>query len=160
MTPHKTWIRELFPHHAHDSIHPCSWKPIKRSGWLVWLFGAKSVKGFSHPSTYWRNRASPTACCYCSGFHNASVHGHIGMCSNLENPLVHAWLQAWGPQRSLVTSWRNTATPRDRFLLGKLVLPVSLVEHLRAVLGPRSSTSTIKYFHAYILPLLSPSLPV
>ena len=157
--PHKTWIRSLAPHHNHADIHPCSWKPLPRPGWLAWLFGAKCAKGFAHPSSYWRNQRSPSPCQFCAGFHNASVHGHIGLCPNTENPLVATWIRSWGPHSALVASWRLQAQARDRFLLGKLVLPNSLVEYLKLALGPRAAKACITSFHTQILRLLPTVLP-
>ena len=158
--PHKTWIRDLTPHHSQCDIHPWSWKPVTRAGWLPWLFGSKSIKGYAHPSTYWRNQSSPTPCPYCSQFHNASVHGVIGLCQCPEaHPLVQAWLQGWGPHQHLVASWRLRANPRDRFLLGKLVFPDSLITHLKEMLGARIARSAVARFHRTVLPLLHAVLP-
>ena len=157
--PHKTWVRGLRPQHAQADIHPLSWKPLTKTGWLAWLFGAKSVKGYAHPSSYWRNQPSPSPCRYCTTFHNASVHGHIGLCPSLDNPLVDAWLQSWGPHFPLISSWRQHAQPRDRFLLGKLVLPNSLVAYLRNAMGPRAANMCIRHFQSHILPCITAVLP-
>ena len=66
---------------------------------------------------------------------------------------------AWGPHQPMVVSWRCTASPRDRFLLGKLVLPDSLVMHLREALGPRQARIAVSLFHRCALPLLAALLP-
>ena len=158
--PHKTWVRSHIPYHSHADIHPWSWKPLVRAGWLPWLFGAKSVKGFAHPSTYWRNQSSPTPCTFCQGHHNASIHGSIGMCNAVNtNPLIQLWLHAWGTHMGLIAAWREHAPARDRFLLGKLVLPNSLVATLRQALGPRGARNAANGFQCHILPSLTSFLP-
>ena len=158
--PHKTWVRSHTPSHSQSDIHPWSWKPLVRPGWLPWLFGAKSVKGFAHPSTYWRNQGSTTPCPYCASHHNCSIHGSIGLCgATAQNPFVHAWLLAWETHMPLMSTWRNGASQRDRFLLGKLVLPNSLVATLKATLGPRVARTAATTFHRRILPLLTALLP-
>ena len=158
--PHKTWVRSHIPCHSHTDIHPWSWKPLVHAGWLPWLFGAKSVKGFAHPSTYWRNQTSPTPCSFCQEHHNASIHGSIGLCNAVRaNPLVQLWLHAWGVHTPLITAWREQASARDRFLLGKLVLPNSLVATLRQALGPRGARNAANGFQRHILPSLTAFLP-
>ena len=47
--PHKTWVRDLAPHHQHTGIHPVSWRVIKRPGWFVWLTGMRWAMGLQHP---------------------------------------------------------------------------------------------------------------
>jgi ribonuclease HI len=158
--PHKTWVRQLTPQHAHQDIHSWSWRPIGRPGWLRWLFGCKSVKGFAHPTTYWNNHSSATPCSFCHMLHNQSVHGVIGQCEAAQgNPLVHAWLQSWGPHMHSVAGWRMQASRRDRFLLGKLVLPNSLVAFLKDNLGNRGAAAAARKFQATILPSLQNVLP-
>ena len=157
--PHKTWVRDLTPRHSHEDIHPWSWKVLGRPGWLTWLFGAKAAKGFAHPSTFWRNQASASMCTHCSTFHNASIHGTIGQCPNINNPCVAAWLCAWGPHQHMAATWRGAASSRDRYLLGKLVLPNSLVVYLKAHLGPRHARSAVNLFHRNILSQLTATLP-
>ena len=58
--------------------------------------------------------------------HNLSVHGCVGFCSE-EHPLVRRWIESWHPHESQVKQWRDNASRRERFLIGKLVLPQSLV---------------------------------
>ena len=158
--PQKTW-GYCIPRHSHQDIHPWSWKPIVLPGWLPWLFGAKSIKGFAHPSSYWRNLSSVTPCPHCSAFHNSSVRGSIGLCNApSQNPLVKAWLQSWGVHMPIIAAWRETASPSDRFLLGKLVIPVSLVAHLQSLVGARLAWSAVRHFQRPILHSLAPCLPV
>ena len=90
--------------------------------------------------------------------HHQSVHGLL-TCPSPSQPFVQAWLQAWGAHQGLTQQWRSQCSQRDRYLLGKLVIPTSLHELLKDALGPRSATKAIKRFQPSVLPLLLPLLP-
>ena len=49
--------------------------------------------------------------------------------------------------------------PRDRYLLGKLVIPISLHEFLKEHIGARAAKRSIHTFQTHILHLLPPLLP-
>ena len=130
--------------------------PTRLDVLAIWRKGNERI---CPPLRLWRNQQSPIACQYCSTFHNSSIHGVIGLCTNEANPVVTAWLDAWGPHLPFVLQWRRSAGARDRFLLGKLVLPDSLVACLKASLGNRRALSAVRHFHTHILPGLSDTLP-
>lgn len=157
--PHKTWTRYALPAHKHESISHASWDPLRRDlRWLRWNFACVCAPGFPHPKTYWFNEPSPTPCPWCATHHNQSVHGAL-TCACPANPFVAAWLQSWGPQKGICHSWWTQAGPRDRYLLGKLVIPCSLHERLRDLLGARAAKASIRHFQNTILRLLPPLLP-
>ena len=157
--PHKTWTRHLLPTHQHESISPISWIPLRKDlKWLRWNLGCVCAPGFSHPKGYWFNEPSPNQCQWCLTTHNQSVHGMLA-CPAPSNPLVGAWVQAWGAHRGISQQWRAQASPRDIFLLGKLVIPTSLHGALKDSLGARSAKASIHTFQRNILQLLQPLLP-
>ena len=82
------------------------------------------------------------------------MHGVLGLCPDTENPLVKAWLKAWGAQENVVAAWRRNACARDRFLLGKMVLPTSLVHCLREKCGPTLAKRSVHLFQKCALSLL------
>ena len=114
--------------HSPDGIHPRSWQPWKQGmcRWVKWLFGAVDAVGFDHHRSFWYAGTSRKSCPSCLEAHNISVHWCVGFCSE-EHPLVQGWIQSWHPHESLARQWRNSASRRERFLIGKLVLPQSLV---------------------------------
>ena len=157
--PHKTWAKTNTPtHHPYD-IHPVSWRFLRVGWWFKWLCGLVSAAGFDHPQSYWHNTPSQTPCLYCQQLHNRSVHGFVGMCDNLEMPLVKAWLDAWGPHRPVLSAWRQAASARDRFLLGKLVIPWGLWLHLQEALGLKAARKAVRHFQGTILYKLKPCVP-
>lgn len=157
--PHKTWTRYLLPSHLHSDISHVSWKPLQQNlAWIRWNFGCVSAPGFSHPKGYWFDEPSRHPCTWCNTRHHQSVHGML-TCPDPSQPLVQAWLQSWGPYQGTSQAWRAQACPRDRFLLGKLVIPSSLHDFLRGKLGPRKAKSAIHLFQASILGRLNPILP-
>ena len=143
----------MAPHHAHSDIHSWSWRYVKFLPWFKWLFGVKAVKGYAHPITYWRNLPSTHPCPYCQLCHNQSVHGALGLCPATENPVVRAWLQAWGAQENVVANWRQNASDRDRFLLGKMALPVNLGLYLRKQCGHTHAKKSVLEFQRSVLSL-------
>ena len=157
--PHKTWTRYLLPSHLHQGISHASWGPLRQDlRWLRWNFGCVCAPGFPHPKTFWFNEPSPTPCPWCHTHHNQSVHGML-TCPSPSQPFVQAWLQSWGPHQGISQAWRAQASLRERFLLGKLVIPTSLHETLRDSLGARSAKSSIRHFQRSILRLLPPLIP-
>ena len=157
--PHKTWTRYLLPSHRHEDISHASWAPLQKDlRWLRWNFGCVCAPGFPHPRTFWFNEPSATPCPWCHSHHNQSVHGVL-TCPSTANPFVQAWLQSWGPHQGISQAWRAQASPRDRFLLGKLVIPISLHDTLRDHLGPRPAKASIRHFQLTILRFLPPLLP-
>ena len=110
------------------------------------------------PPHVWFNEPSPTPCPWCHTHHNQSVHGML-TCPSPSQPFVQAWLQSWGPNQGISQAWRAQASPRERFLLGKLVIPTSLHETLRDSLGARPAKSSIRHFQRSILRLLPPLIP-
>ena len=68
-------------------------------------------------------------CGNCDEYHNLSVHGHIGYCIP-SSPWVKAWGKAWGDMQHAVMRWSMTATFRDKFLVGKLMIPTKLFVYL------------------------------
>ena len=124
--PHKVWGRTLVPQHDHRDIHPFSWRHLRHGRWFRFLFGMVSAMGFEHPMSFWKDTPAKSPCSYCKMQHNGSVHGHLARCLSLENPLVEAWVKAWGEMASDMWQWRCQASARDRYLLGKLALPQNL----------------------------------
>ena len=116
--------------------------------------------GYEMPQTYWRNTPSASKCAYCHTNHNQSLHGHLGLCNAIQNPAVHGWLQAWAPLQRLIWAWRESASPRSRFLLGKLAIPNDLYRHL-AEHFPRNKVLTIvnKFYRTVPKLLLHLHLP-
>ena len=157
--PHKTWAKSNTPtHHPYD-IHPVSWRYLKVGWWFKWLCGLVSAVGFDHPQSFWHNTPASTPCLYCGQLHNRSVHGFIGMCESTAMPLVKAWLEAWGPLKGLLTTWRQGACARDRFLLGKLVIPWNLWLHLKEKVGDKGTKKAVRHFQQHVLHRLKPHVP-
>ena len=94
-SPHKTWVRHTRPQHTPEGIHPVSWRPIRRKGWFRWLLGLQWSLGHQAPQSYWHRCPSTFPCAYCGRLHNASIHGHIGLCPSPANPAVQLWAEAW-----------------------------------------------------------------
>ena len=157
--PHKVWARHLIPHFSHEGVHWWSWAPLHRSiSWAKWFFGGKCVKGLADPRSFWKDRPSRTACPHCALFHNQSIHGMVAYCQQT-NPLVGAWLGAWGEQRAFVSVWRSQACRHDRQLSGKLLCPITLVNWLIDRLGYRVARRVVAGFYGHILSALSQVLP-
>ena len=157
--PHKTWAKANTPSHHPYDIHPVSWRFLRVGWWFKWLCGLVSAAGFDHPQSYWHNTPSQTPCLYCQQFHNRSVHGFVGLCESPGMPLVKAWLDAWGCHRQLLNAWRQVATERERFLLGKLVIPWGLWLHLQEALGLKVARQAVRHFQATILYKLKGCIP-
>ena len=133
--PHKSWTHDLAAQHTGDNFHSSSWHPLryKRLAWHKLLFGIQSRRGYSHYATYWSDTSPQSACGHCHVRHNMSVHGVAAYCSP-SHPLVRAWIHA-SPQPSIVSSWRATAHRCDLRITGRLAVPCSLYDTLRACLG-------------------------
>ena len=157
--PHKTWARHRTPHHNPRDIHPSSWRPLRIPAWFRWLCGVVAAPGFEDPRSYWRNADGKAPCPYCNGRHNQSVHGHVGLCPSASNPLVTAWVQAWGQHEAMAWEWRQSATPRERFVLGKLAVPHSLVHILVDKLGQRKGMRAVREWQGRVLDSLKPHVP-
>ena len=84
-------------------------------------------------------------CDNCEGYHNLSVHGHIGYCIR-SSPWVKIWGKAWGYMQQVVMRWRATATFRDKFLLGKLMIPTKLFVLFVGEIGYTGAESSIFLF--------------
>jgi hypothetical protein len=151
--PHKVWTSLATPTHSHQDIHRFSWDPLRCNilKWYKWLFGLQWRPGFMSYQSYWTNIPSKRTCPTCGNSHNSSIHGFISFCSPA-HPLVAAWEMAWGTN-TLVKAWRRSATHRDRFLLGKLVIPISLWNHLKVHLGKKDARRAVKSFQIKVLPL-------
>jgi hypothetical protein len=147
--PHKVWAKHTTPQHSPLDIHPVSWRPIHRSGWFKWLLGAQSGPGYDAPQSFWYNRRAPRPCPFCRSTHNQAVHGHISFCQDKENPAVSLWLQCWTPHAEVLWSYRCQASPRDRFLLGKLVIPTTLYTWLADALGRPAMRKAVDRFHRH-----------
>ena len=82
------------------------------------------------------------------------VHGSLAFCTPT-HPLVAAWLSTWRvTSQSLVKDWRCQARERDRFLLGKLLIPQSLHEHLVKHVKSKEAKRNIRMFQSNIVPIL------
>ena len=86
-----------------------------------------------------------------------SVHGCVSFCSE-EHPLVKRWMESWHPHESFVRQWRERASRRERFLLGKLVLPQSLVLALISKVRWRETKRIIYKFQAAVIDKLDVDL--
>ena len=158
-SPHKVWAKVQVPSHSPDGIHPRSWQPWKRGmcRWPKWLFGTVDAAGFDHHKSYWFTGSPTRSCPVCLEFHNMSVHGCVSFCSE-EHPLVKRWIESWHPHESIVRQWRERASRRERFLLGKLVLPHSLVAAFINKVGWRETKRIIYKFQAVVVDKLDGEL--
>ena len=158
-SPHKSWARALIPHHANIGIHPISWKPLKTDPhrWLRWLFGLVDSPGFASHYTFWQELVSATRCAICLTFHNRSVAGTVAFC--MGSPLCTAWESAWGPWRDLVCQWRTLAQKRDRWMVGKVVVPSSLWDFLRNSLGNMLARNAVLHWQSKVILSLNAALP-
>ena len=86
-----------------------------------------------------------------------SVHGCVSFCSE-EHPLVKRWIESWHPHESFVRQWRERASRRERFLLGKLVLPQSLVVVFINKVGWRETKRIVYKFQAAVVDKLDEEL--
>ena len=146
--PVKTWVRPLLPAHSHNDISDVSWAPLRRGLplWPNWLLGLLTLPGFDAAPSYWIDYKKQ--CAVCRGTHNLSVHGVISFCGN-DSPWVRAWYDSWPAELyDLMVSWRSDCDYRSKYLLGKLAIPVSLVEHLRAKLGTKRMKKAVRHFHS------------
>ena len=78
------------------------------------------------------------------------MHGCVAFCSEVHR-LVKICLDAWQPHEELIREWRSEASKRDRFLLGKLVLPRSLVGVLITKVGWRETKRVIFKFQSVVV---------
>ena len=136
--PHKVWAKVKVPTHSPDGVHPRSWQPWARGmcRWAKWLFGTVDAVGFDHHKPFWSAGSSGKFYPVCLEAHNLSAHGCVSFCSE-EHPLVERWIEWWHPHESLIRQWRDSASRREKFLLGNLVLPQSLVVALSNKVGWR-----------------------
>lgn len=158
-SPHKTWARCLAPHHQNEGIHPISWKPLKWDPhrWVRWLFGVVDAPGFASHYTFWQQKISPKRCPLCQVFHNQAVAGALAFCP--ASRLGKAWEDSWGQARDIVLQWRSLALKRDRWLLGKVVIPVSLWLHLCRSQGRAGASNTILAWQKSVVVALNAALP-
>ena len=157
-SPHKAWAKLQVPTHTPESIHPRSWQPWKKGmcKWAKWLFGTVDAIGFDHHKSFWY-RSSVKSCPACLEAHNLSVHGCVSFCSE-ELPLVRKWVESWHPHEALVRQWRKEASRRERFLLGKLVLPQSLVLLISNKAGWKETKRIIHKFQTVVVDRLDEEL--
>ena len=157
-SPHKVWAKVQVPSHTPESIHPRSWQPWKKGmcKWAKWLFGTVDAIGFDHHKSFWY-RSSVKSCPVCLEAHNLSVHGCVSFCSE-ERPLVRKWVESWHPHEALVRQWRREASSRERFLLGKLVLPQSLVLLFINKVGWKETKRVIHKFQSVVVDRLDEEL--
>ena len=92
-------------------------------------------------------------CDNCDEYNTLPVHGHIGYCIP-SSPWVKAWGKAWGDIQHAVIRWRMTATFRDKFLVGKLMIPTKLFVFLVGEIGYTGAKRSIFVFQKSILNLL------
>ena len=64
---------------------------------------------------------------------------------------MRRWIESWHPHESLVRQWRDSASRRERFLIGKLVLPQSLVAVFRDKVGWRETKRIIHKFQEVVV---------
>ena len=158
--PHKVWARHLIPHFSHEGVHWWSWAPLRKSlKWAKWFFGAKCVKCYSDPRSFWKDQPSTVPCPVCLHNHNQSIHGVLAFCRASSQPVLSAWLAAWTSVKSVVWAWRLRAQWHDLQLTGKLLCPTTLVEALVDNLGFRHARKAVSSFYTHILPSLENVLP-
>lgn len=144
----------------HEGVHWWSWTPIQRSlVWAKWFFGAKCVKGYEDPRSFWKSHRSKAACPLCGTYHNQSIHGVIAYCPNADHPVLSAYLASWGLMRSLVHLWRQSASPHDLQLSGKLLCPTTLIRTLVESQGYRQARRAVSFFYGSVLTSLEKVLP-
>ena len=71
-------------------------------------------------------------------------------CSD-EHPLVRRWIEWWHPHESLVRQWRDSASRRERFLIGKLVLLQYLVAVFCNKVGWRETKRIIHKYQEVVV---------
>ena len=133
-----------------------TFNPIKRGEfrWIKWLYALRYVRGYATPRSYWNYAGRGGGLCdHCDEYHNLSVHGHIGFCIP-SSPWVKAWGKAWGDMQHTVIRWRSTATFRDKFLVGKFMIPTKLFVYLVGEMGCTGAKRSISLFQKSILNLL------
>ena len=159
--PNKTWAGVFTPQHTQANIHHISWRPLHQlqMSWIRWLFACVIAEGYDYPTSFWKFPPPPskTTCKACKGRHNMSVHGHLAFCT--DHPLQLAWFEAWGPLAHEARGWVATATLRDKFLVGKVVIPTSLYLYLVGAVGRDEARRGIVQFQGKILGLLCAVLP-
>ena len=155
--PHKTWTHTAIPSHAHEGIHPCSFQPLKlqRMIWFKWIFGLHWSPGYSAYTTFWKQTVPCHPCPLCRHLHNQSIHGVLAFC--LTHPLHQAWKAAWSNHPAVLT-WHHQAIGRDKWLVGKAVIPTTLYEHLFAALGAHATRSLIRTFQRKFPSLVAPAM--
>ena len=157
--PHKTWARMLIPQHSHTGIHAISWRPLKWDPykWVRWLFGVVDSPGFASHFTFWQELVPRQRCRLCQSFHNQAVAGTLAFC--FLSDLSSAWERAWGPYRDTVCRWKALAQKRDRWLLGKVVVPVALWDHLCQTVGKAEATDAVVQWQSKVVLALNAALP-
>ena len=158
-SPHKVWAKLQVRMHSPDGIHPRSCQLWKRGicRWAKWLFGMVDAVGLDHHRPFWYAGSSRKSCPVCLEAHNLSAHGCVSFCSE-EHPLVRRWIESWHPHESLIRQWRDSASRRERFLFGKLVLPQSLVAVFSNKVGWRETKRSIHEFQAVVVDKLDDEL--
>ena len=81
----------------------------------------------------------------------------MSFCSE-EHPLVRRWIESWHPHESPIRHWRDSAPRRERFLLGILVLPQSLVAVFSNKVGWLETKRIIHKFQAVVVDMLDDEL--
>ena len=161
---HKVWTRHETPTHRHKGVWSGCWKQLNFGFtiWIRWFFGGIVSPGYSFPLTYWHpehtGAIDPQRGSLCKTYHKKSVHGYLGHFGE-NSKLVQIWLNAWGPLRQKVLMWRRVAMARDLHIVGRLLLPCSLVSELAQQEGRRQCKRAIHKFHARTLKDLAPELP-
>ena len=132
--PHKAWTKTEIPTHQQLDIWHVSCWPLryKFQTWIKWIYACKCSAGYDSYHSVWAPPGTTgfikhaKMCVKCGTMHNLSVHGCIAFC-NESHPVVQAWAESWPLSiQTKIKQWRTNANQRDRFILGKLCLPVNM----------------------------------
>ena len=75
------------------------------------------------------------------------------------SPWMKAWGNAWGDVQPQVMRWRSTANFRDKFSVGKLMIPANMFAFLVSEIGYKGAKSSIDPFQKTILDLVENNIP-
>ena len=118
------------------------------------FFALQYVRFCASPRTYWcYSGRGGCLCDECGDYHNLPVHAHIKFCHYL-SPWVNVWSKAWADVQLIVERWRSTATFKDKFIVGAIVVPMTLCAHLVAEVVYMGAKRLILLFQINIIELL------
>lgn len=93
-------------------------------------------------SNEWKGQISRDNCLLCANSHSFQFHYMLFSCPLWG--LRHYWTDAWGEHLPAYLQWLGTASPHDRFLMGRWLIPQTLWNFLVKKIGKISTFRAIQ----------------